>query len=439
MSLDLLRSTIEGVIRQPSANPQLTMVVLAIAVIALAIVVVLGLMLMPRRKRRVRKIVRRWVPDVVETGADSSGPLVEAAAPAEEAAHASAASGVTAPAPSAPDSAPSAPTSVPSARRGRARRVAAGASSIAIPVLIGAALVSGYAITGTDEACLTCHDGSPAVLAVHENDHAGRATCAECHEQGTGADVVTAVVARGEMALARSGLPTSTVEPRPVSSAACARCHDVGKGTIESARVNIRVSHAEPLAAGMNCVDCHGPVGHLGEAGRVPVSMDRCLGCHDGETASAVCAECHTTDIATVGRDALVRDDGRVTGSGRYQYPTVVASDADCSGCHDVATQCDPCHGLRLPHPESFVQGYHARDAAFEKKETCYRCHDTRDCQACHRPFSVGHAPNWKSDHTRSAWDAGCGCHGRGVNEDVPMCVFCHDNAPTQTVGSLSP
>jgi len=203
--------------------------------------------------------------------------------------------------------------------------------------------------------------------------------------------------------------------------------------------VNIRVSHAEPLEAGMNCVDCHGAVGHLGEAGRVAVSMDRCLGCHDGESASADCAVCHTTDIAATGRDALVRDDGRITGSGKYQYPTVVASGADCSGCHDVETQCDPCHGLRLPHPEAFVKGYHAKDAAFEKKESCYRCHDTRDCQSCHRPFSTGHAPNWKTDHARSPWDAGCGCHGRGVNEETPLCVFCHDNAPTQTVGSLSP
>lgn len=431
MSLDLLRSTIESVIRQPSADPQLTMVVLAIAVIALAILVVLGLMLMPRRKRRVRKIVRRWVPDATEPGAHGNAAPSEAAAPAGGALELVPAV-IARPVP---------PVSKPasSARRRRMRRVTSAVSAVAIPVLIVAALVSGYVMTGTDEACVTCHDGSPAVLAVHERDHAGRASCADCHEQGTGADVVTAVVARTEMALVQSGLPTSTIEPRPVASAACVRCHEVADATIESTRVNIRMSHAEPLEAGMNCVDCHGPVGHLGEAGRAPVSMDRCLGCHDGETASAVCAECHTTDIATVGRDALVRDDGRITGSGKYQYPTVVASDTDCSGCHDVATQCDPCHGLRLPHPEPFVQGYHAQDAAFEKKETCYRCHDTRDCQSCHRPFSVGHAPNWKSDHTRSAWDAGCGCHGRGVNEDVPICVFCHDNAPTQTVGGLSP
>ncbi|MBN2848535.1 MAG: hypothetical protein JXP72_08840, partial [Coriobacteriia bacterium] len=203
---------------------------------------------------------------------------------------------------------------------------------------------------------------------------------------------------------------------------------------LESRRVNIRVSHAEPLSAGMNCVDCHGDVGHLGEPGRVPVSMDRCLGCHDGETAAAACATCHTTDIAATGRDALVATDGRATGSGEYQYPTVVASDTDCSGCHEVETQCDPCHGLRLPHPERFVSGYHAADAAFEKKESCYRCHDTRDCQSCHAPFSTGHASNWRVDHTRASWDAGCGCHGRGTNVDTPICVFCHENAPTQSV-----
>lgn len=419
MDLHRLTDVVAGVIRQPSANPQLTLLVVAIAALALAIIVVLGLMLMPRKKRRVKKIVRRWVPDEPLAG---DATAVAAASPAAE----------TPPAPARAARPPLTP------RQRRWRRFSSAATAVLVPLLVAGALVSAYVMTGTDAACLTCHADSPAVDAVHENDHGGRASCADCHEQGTGADVVSATVTRVEMVLVQSGLPTSTVEPRPVSSAACARCHDVRTGTLESSRVNIRVSHAEPLAAGMNCTDCHGAVGHLGEAGRSAVSMERCLGCHDGTTAAAECVTCHTTDIATTGRDSLVRDDGRVTGSGTYQYPTVVASDTDCSGCHQVETQCDPCHGLRLPHPDRFVEGYHAKDAAFEKKETCFRCHDTRDCQSCHRPFTVGHADNWKTDHASAAWDAGCGCHGRGVNEDVPICVYCHDNAPAQMVGSLS-
>ncbi|MRR13362.1 hypothetical protein EG835_13120 [bacterium] len=199
--------------------------------------------------------------------------------------------------------------------------------------------------------------------------------------------------------------------------------------------MSIVVSHVDPLDAGWDCTDCHGRTGHLGEAGRVSVTMDRCLTCHDGDTASAECSTCHTTDIAATGRDSLEKDAQRITGSGNYSYPPVVASDTDCTGCHQPELQCDPCHGTRLPHPESFIKGYHAKDAAFEKKETCYRCHDRRDCDSCHSPFNTGHASNWKTDHQRSPWDAGCGCHMRGTNEDTPICVFCHDNAPTQQVG----
>ena len=52
MDLHRLTDAVAGVIRQPSANPQLTLLVVGIAALALAIIVVLGLMVMPRRKRR---------------------------------------------------------------------------------------------------------------------------------------------------------------------------------------------------------------------------------------------------------------------------------------------------------------------------------------------------------------------------------------------------
>ncbi len=423
MNTDRILETIGSAIRHPAADPELTALLAAIAVLALAIIVVLLLMLVPRRKRQVRKVVRRWVPD------QSTEPVqgVEQREDKEPVGEPAARTPVLATAPPPATSAPQ-----PKRRRGRAASLA---TALAIPVLIVAAFASAYVITGTDRACRACHGDSPAVRALDAGDHLGRASCADCHEQGTGADLVASVVSRTEMALDRSGLTTGTVDARPVSSRACSRCHDVASGVLESQRVNIRVSHAEPLEAGMACADCHGSVGHLGEAGRTPISMDLCLGCHDGLSAPAECSVCHTTDIASVGRDSLLRESGKIAGSGRYQYPPVIVANTDCYGCHQPETQCDPCHGIRLPHPDRFVQGYHAKDAAFEKKQACYRCHETRDCQACHAPFTTGHATNWKSDHARSPWDAGCGCHGRDTNEDIPICVFCHDNAPTQKVG----
>ncbi|MRR12540.1 hypothetical protein EG835_08770, partial [bacterium] len=219
---------VEGVLRYPSADPKMTLLVLAIALLLLASVVVLVLMALPRKKKRVRKIVRRWVSDATspleaqELASSESGDALsreieegweESEVPAE---------------------APPAPT-----RRGVWIRRALGfASAAGIPLLIAAALASAYALTGTDTACITCHGDTPAVLTVHENDHADAASCTSCHEQGTGADLVSAVTGRATMVTAQVGLVTTgTVDVSPVSNAACLRCHDlVLTGTMESSR-----------------------------------------------------------------------------------------------------------------------------------------------------------------------------------------------------------
>lgn len=464
--IDQAMEVITGVIERPTANLTLTVLLLAALTLAFLVVdVVILLLISPRRKKRVRKTIRRWIPDAPAETPDGSPDAERGTAgnaDAEQGVGSLAASPVAASAQPGgsiaagrpePDGGASSPGGAASAaspggstadvavsrstRRPWWRTVGMAVSAATVPLLALGSLVATYAITGVDTVCMeSCHADSAAVAQVHENDHRYRARCVECHEEGSGADLVTAIASRSTMLVAEAGL-TDAAPSRPVTSAACLGCHeDVLQGVLESDRVNVRMSHAEPIASGMDCVDCHGPVGHLGESARISVSMDVCLGCHDGDAAPTECSACHTTDIAAVGRDSLSGEETRITGSGRYQYPPVEVSDRDCGGCHELETQCDPCHGTRLPHPERFVQGYHAKDAAWSKKETCFRCHEeVWDCQQCHSPFSVGHLDSWVRDHQSAEWDSGCGCHGRGTNEDIPICVFCHDDAPSQKVG----
>lgn len=450
-TLDRMVEVIAEVIERPTANLTLTVFLLAaLTLVLLAIDVAVLLLVSPRRKRRVRKTIRRWVPNTPSDATGGAGLTPDDAVKSKAPTHGDepfaggepvgAESGIdetTTASPEREEASVHMVMAVAETRPTRWRTVGLAVSSALVPLLVFGSLLATYIVTGVDAVCAeSCHADSQAVASVHENDHRYRASCISCHEQGSGADLVTAVTSRGAMMLAKAGLSDEPAG-RPVASEACLRCHEgVLEEVLESSRVNIRMAHDQPVSSGMDCVDCHGAVGHLGESARVSVSMDLCLGCHDGDQASSDCDTCHTTDIAAVGRDSLATGETRITGSGKYQYPPVEVASRDCSGCHDLAAQCDSCHGTRLPHPERFVQGYHAKDAAWSKKEACFRCHiEAEDCQRCHAPFSTGHPDSWVRDHQTATWDAGCGCHGRGTNVDIPICVFCHDDAPSQTVG----
>lgn len=448
MTIAGLLELVRGVIRDPTANLTVTVLLVAALILLLLVLDVVVLLLISPKKKRVKKTIRRWIPDGTPASGEAS--MTGEAIAGEDEGRRSGTQSSSEPHGGPPPGdrtiiegweeseteAEASTTTVAPTQPGPLTRIYRAVAAYSLFVLIAFGVVAAYVVSGSDAVCASaCHGENPAVMATHENDHLYRASCISCHERGRGTGVVGGVVSRGEMFLAWAGVVDS-VSDRPVSSAACMRCHDLADGPMTSSRANVRISHEEPLEAGMNCVDCHGPVGHLGEVARVPVSMDRCLGCHDGDAAAAECSECHTTDIALTGRDSLVGASERITGSGKYMYPPVVASSGDCGGCHELEVQCDPCHGLRLPHPEEFVSGYHAADAAFEKKDMCLeRCHTNYDCQACHAPFSVGHADNWKLAHQSSPWDAGCGCHVDDSNVDTPICVFCHENAPYDTVG----
>jgi hypothetical protein len=278
--------------------------------------------------------------------------------------------------------------------------------SVAALVLV--AFVAGYVGTGSNQFCLdSCHSdlvSSDLTPAAHDG-----IDCTACHEDSLPLGLVTNPVNR-----VLHAIPAGEDEPRavkPIPASRCIACHEESlSGTITSDEISLRMSHSEPIEAGMSCEDCH-KIGVHGSA-REPVEMSTCSRCHDAKTVSADCDVCHIGDPADAARNTgrlIVRE---------VTLPRI----QECGGCHEQDT-CDECHGLRLPHSREFIDGEHAPLAAFDRKPLCWRCHQEEDCGMCHGNWNA-HGRNFKYEHQRYPRDASCGrCH-RG--HTGPFCNRCH-------------
>lgn len=296
-------------------------------------------------------------------------------------------------------------------------------------VLVAAALVVAYAGTSTDDYCLRCHSGLDRANSAEATSSLAPATlahrtvpCVACHEADLPLGLPSNVSARAQHLVAR--VTGSTGAATPVDSQACLQCHgSIGKAVTTDSDRGIRVSHSEPIAAGMTCIGCHKEVGHLA-ASQQSSGMSLCIRCHDGTEASSECSVCHLGDVADASPDRLVYS--------RLDLAPV----SDCGGCHAQDT-CDACHGLRMPHSQSFLDGEHAREAGFDKKVLCWRCHTLTDCGRCHQTkdralgyWGHGIGTGWKQLHGEGLTVdgyAGCGCHGRSPYARAGhYCKACH-------------
>ncbi|MBE0448332.1 MAG: hypothetical protein IBX64_09595 [Actinobacteria bacterium] len=233
-----------------------------------------------------------------------------------------------------------------------------------------------------------------------------------------------------------------------VVNASCLGCHKrVAKETI--VRWSVRVRHADFLAAGARCTDCHGSIAH-GEALAIvrEPSMDKCVMCHDNESAPADCNLCHTSEASP---------------TTRKMPEEIIRIDADpmrnCRGCHPQTPQseCVRCHGLEMPHPEGWVgrpgigPNKHARQGFLDKK-LCKRCHKFDEtlppvghatdsvymnkifCNRCHAYTSPhGSTERWLKMHGPIALgrvisnNSQCGkCHSSDFEQ---KCMTCHGGA----------
>ena len=202
-------------------------------------------------------------------------------------------------------------------------------------------------------------------------------SCVECHVEPGAAGFMT-FAARSIPAFYSQLFngPSNTNLLGAPSRAACQKCHTSYRSVGPSGDLLIpHKAHVEVLK--MECRACHKDLVHsLNRRGFNRPEMEGCLEqCHDGDTASNKCTDCHT----------------------RKQTPQSHAQ-ADWLQVHgaQAATQdCGQCH--------NWTPGY---------------------CADCHEKRPASHAGNWKTDHGPAAKQRGDGClvcHG-----GKKFCEECH-------------
>lgn len=261
--------------------------------------------------------------------------------------------------------------------------------------------------------CGRCHEIAPSVITWSQSNHPG-ADCMTCHGQ-SGVMGYVATRVRGLSNLTSHYLRGNPILQANVIDSSCLGCHRaIETGTTEF--LSIRIRHEDFIGRGASCLRCHGDSGHAATAEFVErPTMDKCLACHDNQTASASCDVCHLSDVAEA-RD--IPDN----------YPkTHLAEKRTCEGCHSLEP-CRKCHGLEMPHPLTFASAEHAPLAAFSGKDKlCYRCHEPEDCRRCHQSFDA-HGPDWVTRHALTPRSPQLEC--RNCHDQIPaaiMCDYCHE------------
>ncbi len=275
-----------------------------------------------------------------------------------------------------------------------------------VAVLVAVWVVAG-STTSDPGLCKSCHwPASAHATADTGKDPHAKVGCVACHESsGIIGRYVTGVPFRlVHLAMSSAGAGNEAGYGA-VPTSACSSCHATSLTDIATnAERGLRMSHAEPLTASAVCIDCHrmsGGIVSVHNAGMKP-----CLRCHDGSKASSACATCHEGPRATAAR-------ARTTSLQSEQI-----DDVSCSGCHNEKRDCDPCHGLRMPHTTEFKLSAHARAAAVDvwygSGKVCGRCHTAsrNPCVRCHSDL-IGRAHgNWMAaGHQGAASDACNTCH----------------------------
>ena len=285
------------------------------------------------------------------------------------------------------------------------------ATTAAIVLLVVAVWVIGGYTTSRSAVCTDCHGAeSEHAKAQAGTDPHGDVSCVSCHESGgTLGRLVTAVPARLLHFAQSQSAASQQGEYGHVTAAACSSCHLTALvGVTTNVTRGLKISHKEPLDAAATCTDCHRL--NAGVVGAHNVGMAPCLRCHDAKQASAECVTCHDEKAALAARARTV------------SFQDVQIPELSCDGCHNLAKECDWCHGgVRLPHSLEFKMYAHARSGAvdfwYNGGKTCGRCHtpSTRPCHKCHETL-LGHAhgtgKTWLASGHQKATAKSCDtCH----------------------------
>lgn len=268
-------------------------------------------------------------------------------------------------------------------------------------------VATGYS-TSTNAVCLSCHAETAHVLAADQENPHSDAGCVACHEPGGMVSRVTGNLTPRLLHFADASLSDVALmeEYGRITQSSCLSCHDMrNNGDVVDKERGLRMSHAEPLDASVECVECHTPVS--GVVAGHNAGMSPCLRCHDAKRASAECSTCHDRKAAQAARSEVTT-----------AYAGVQIEEVRCGSCHDEKQECDSCHGIRMPHTVEFKAYAHARAGAadfwYNGGKGCAKCHTPtrRSCQRCHTlMLGKGHQPSQAINH-RTATEAQCnGCH----------------------------
>lgn len=317
--------------------------------------------------------------------------------------------------------------------------------------------------SSNDFACKSCHVENVHFDLAEGLPHADK-NCVSCHE-GPGYIATTfthfapriAHFIRGSEAVSTSGsavnmlgsIETTSVVVQATSrpkdfvadvhadtyggatTGSCFKCHkEIMDGVIRNDATGIKVKHDDFLNQGTPCMNCHGLDENSGTI-TMHAGMSVCITCHDGKTATADCAKCHTKDIGHAAASRSIKAERKT-----------LVTDYDCYKCHQPKS-CDSCHGTRLPHSEEFMTtSLHAYEGAKSiwagKAGKCVPCHneDRRSCnEKCHGqlPYHVKEVKDFPALHPDGRWEttgtsmACSDCHGGLVTKKGSnVCDACH-------------
>ncbi len=244
---------------------------------------------------------------------------------------------------------------------------------IILVLFVLTAIVAANYYSERTASCLGCHPPQLEAAALSKTVHKGM-RCIECHKLPGVTGYIRQKIDFGRMlavyyTMRKKENPASGTQ-RFIGDASCLKCHREIRTRVFEIE-NRRTSHVGIVGSKFTCADCHSEVAHPGVS-QPPrtYSMSKCLTCHDGVREKKECKICHPK-YGSGERVVKVKDLPKVE----------LSRELRCyNGCHEEETQCLPCHGVTMPHPEDWVikstnLNRHGREAAFTKKNVCWRCH----------------------------------------------------------------
>ena len=306
---------------------------------------------------------------------------------------------------------------------------------LGIVVVLASAWVVAGVTTSDSSVCKSCHwPAAQHAKADKAADPHAKVDCVSCHEaDGALGRYVTDVPYRLLHLAMTTADAGNTADYGAATTRACASCHEKSLvGTTANAARGLKVSHVAPMAASARCIDCHtmrNGIVSVHNAGMKP-----CLRCHDDNKASSACATCHEANASAAARATTT------------SFRNAQIKEVSCAGCHNEKRDCDPCHGVRMPHTSAFKLGGHARAAAvdfwYNGGKACGRCHtaSSHPCTQCHSSL-IGKAHGGTSSMATShqgGSSKGCDtCHGQYAS--IATRDFCKDVCHSPAAIAASP